>query len=79
MVLDVENMVRHYAATLKKWRDRFRENYHTLDQEKYNEPFRRMWEYYLGCGIAATLVADPALYQVLVTPDRAAHIPYQRV
>lgn len=78
-VLDVENMIRHYTVTLQLWLEKFRENYSTLDPERYNETFRRMWEYYLGISIAASLVSDVALYQVVITKDFAAPIPYQRV
>lgn len=77
--LDVENLVRHYTVTLRKWLERFRENYHRLDHEKYDEAFRRMWEYYLGSAIAASLVQPVGLFQILFTADTAAPIPYQRV
>lgn len=78
-ILDVENLVRHYTITLRKWRDRFRRNYHTLDQEKYDEAFRRMWEYYLGGAIATSLIAPVALFQILFTADPSAPMAYQRV
>ncbi len=78
-ILDVENMARHYTVTLQKWLEKFRENYHTLDPVKYNETFRRMWEYYLGCSIAVTQVSEMALYQILFTPDYAAEMPYRRI
>ncbi len=78
-ILDVENLVRHYTVTLRKWLERFRQNYHTLDPQKYDEAFRRMWEYYLGTAVAASLVSPVALYQILFTADPAAPMPYQRV
>ena len=46
-ILDVENMVRHYACTVERWWERFRANYHTLDHGKYDAVFKRTWEYYL--------------------------------
>jgi cyclopropane-fatty-acyl-phospholipid synthase len=78
-ILDVENMARHYTVTLQRWLEKFRGNYHTLDPTKYNETFRRMWEYYLGCSIAVTQVSEMALYQVLFTPDFAADMPLRRL
>lgn len=78
-ILDVENLIRHYTVTLRKWLERFRSNYHTLDQKKYDETFRRLWEYYLGSAIAASLVLPVGLFQILFTADTAAALPYQRV
>jgi cyclopropane-fatty-acyl-phospholipid synthase len=75
-ILDVENMVRHYAITGRRWLERFRAA--SLDPRKYDETFRRMWEYYLACGIAAMTAGDTALYQVLFTKDDAAELPLQR-
>lgn len=78
-ILDVENLVRHYTLTLEAWLEKFRRAYPALDHQRYDEPFRRLWEYYLGSAIAASLYAQVALYQVLFTKDYAAPIPYQRV
>jgi cyclopropane-fatty-acyl-phospholipid synthase len=78
-ILDVENLVRHYTLTLKAWLEKFRRAYPSLDHQRYDEPFRRMWEYYLGCAIAASLHSQVALYQILFTKDYSAPIPYQRV
>lgn len=78
-ILDVENLVRHYTLTLQRWLEKFRLAYPGLDQKKYDAPFKRMWEYYLGCAIASSLYSETALYQILFTKDYAAPIPYQRV
>lgn len=78
-ILDVENLVRHYTLTLKRWLEKFRAAYPTLDQKRYDAAFRRMWEYYLGCAIASSLHSEVALYQILFTKDYSAPIPYQRV
>ena len=78
-ILDVENLVRHYTLTLEAWLEKFRNAYPNLDQTRYDASFKRMWEYYLGCAIAASLYAKVALYQILFTKDYAAPIPYQRV
>jgi len=78
-VLDVENMVRHYAYTTRRWLERFQDNVGTLDRNRYDETFHRMWEYYLSSGVAAARASDGALYQVLFHNDRAAPIPLVRV
>ena len=78
-ILDVENLVRHYTLTLQRWLEKFRDAYPTLDQKRYDLPFKRMWEYYLGCAIASSLHSEVALYQILFTKDYSAPIPYQRV
>ena len=78
-ILDVENLVRHYTLTLQRWREKFRAAWPALDQKRYDLPFKRMWEYYLGCAIASSLYSEVALYQILFTKDYAAPIPYQRV
>lgn len=78
-ILDVENLVRHYTLTLEAWLEKFRRAYPSLDHQRYDESFRRMWEYYLGCAIAASLHSQVALYQVLFTKDYSAPIAYQRV
>ncbi len=78
-VLDVENIVRHYAVTVERWLERFRSNRDKLAAGRHDEAFLRMWEYYLCCGIAAATASDSAVYQVLFTKDPAAPIPLQRV
>jgi cyclopropane-fatty-acyl-phospholipid synthase len=78
-ILDVENIVRHYGYTTRRWMERFRENAERLDPVKYDGRFRRMWEYYLSCGIAASAVSDAAVYQVLFTNDCTLDLPLARV
>ena len=79
LVLDVENMVRHYAITSLGWLERFRANRHSLDPGRYDETFCRMWEYWLSAGVAAARASDGALYQVLFHNDRTAPVPLARV
>jgi len=79
-ILDVENMIRHYALTGRRWLERFEQNASRLDAVKYDERFKRMWRYYFACGIAATdNGSDTALYQVLFTTYRADHPALHRV
>ena len=78
-ILDVENMIRHYGYTVMRWQQRFLQNRDKLDPAKYDDRFMRMWEYYLGCGVAAAFASDSALYQVLFTKDYTAPIPLRRI
>ena len=77
-VVDVENMVRHYAYTVMQWLSNFRARQHALDG-RYDARFRRMWEYYFACGIAASRAGHSALWQVLFVKDPAADISLQRI
>jgi cyclopropane-fatty-acyl-phospholipid synthase len=36
-----------YALTLKEWRRRFLENWAEIAPLGFDEPFRRLWEFYL--------------------------------
>ena len=78
-ILDVENMIRHYGVTASRWLERFRMNSHMLPRSKYDERFRRMWEYFLHCGIAAAQASDGAVFQVLFGKDYTMEIPLERV
>lgn len=78
-IRDVENIVRHYGYTVLHWLDRFRRNAPALDSIRYDNTFRRMWEYYLHCGIAAAFASESAVYQVLFARDYAGSMPLKRV
>ncbi|MEJ8815514.1 cyclopropane-fatty-acyl-phospholipid synthase family protein [Variovorax ureilyticus] len=78
-IIDVENIVRHYAITCRRWLEAFRCNRHTLDESYYDASFKRMWEYYLSCGIAAATAGNLAVYQLLFTGDYHAPYSFQRV
>jgi len=77
-ILDVENMVRHYAITCRRWLERFRAARGQLDSARYDEHFQRMFEYYLSLCIAAARASDGALYQVLYGNDFASEHPLAR-
>ena len=70
-ILDIENISRHYALTVRRWREHFEAGYHRLDQTRYDERFRRMWLFYLAWGISASSSADGALVHILLTNDHA--------
>ena len=50
---------------MERWLENFYANSHRLPKDKYDKRFKRMWEYYLHCGIAAARASDSAVYQVL--------------
>ncbi|HEY2167281.1 MAG TPA: class I SAM-dependent methyltransferase, partial [Jatrophihabitantaceae bacterium] len=39
---------RHYAETLRRWRERFEARAQTVSQLGFDETFRRMWSLYLA-------------------------------
>jgi len=78
-ILDVENLIRHYVYTLRRWLDAYLANRDKLDPQRYDTAFKRMWEFYLSGGMASASAANTALYQVLFTKDYAAPMPLHRV
>ena len=47
-VIERRPLGRHYARTLRMWRDRFDENWSAINAKGFDETFRRMWEFYLA-------------------------------
>jgi cyclopropane-fatty-acyl-phospholipid synthase len=79
-IQDVENIARHYGPTLRGWNENFQKNYPKLDHKKYDSRFKRMWEYYITCCIAAATVSEAAVYQVLAANGHKIYaMPYQRI
>jgi cyclopropane-fatty-acyl-phospholipid synthase len=78
-ILDVENLKPHYAPTVDRWMERFREQRSNLDPRRYNERFCRMWEYYLALCVAATRFSDGAVFQVLMTNSYRRPLRLHRV
>jgi cyclopropane-fatty-acyl-phospholipid synthase len=76
---DVENIVRHYAPTARRWLENFQRNYPKLDHKKYDERFKRLWEYFLSCSAAAATASTGSLWQVLFANSHKIDIPFQRV
>ncbi|RJR13839.1 class I SAM-dependent methyltransferase [Candidatus Parcubacteria bacterium] len=82
-VLDVENLRRHYAPTLRAWAENFDRNWdtiHALDPEKYDEYFRRLWRFYLySC--SAVFVAEHShlnLFQIVFSKGKTKTYPMTR-
>jgi cyclopropane-fatty-acyl-phospholipid synthase len=79
-IQDVENIARHYGPTLRGWNANFQKNYPGLDHNKYDARFKRMWEYYITCCIAAATQSEAAVYQVLVANSHKIYaMPWHRV
>lgn len=82
-ILDIENLRRHYAPTLRAWAENFDRNWdtiHAIDSEKYDEYFRRMWRFYLyGC--SAVFIADKSrvnLFQIVFSKGKTKTYPMTR-
>jgi len=78
-VLDVENLMRHYGFTLREWTRNFLRNASDLDSNRFDDRFKRMWQYYLECAAAAAFSSAGALFQILFARNYAAPQPLQRV
>jgi Cyclopropane fatty acid synthase and related methyltransferases len=78
-VLDVENLVAHYGPTLRAWTNDFMSNSARLDPNRYDDRFKRMWQYYLECSAAVAFASAGALYQVLFARNYPAQRPLQRI
>ncbi len=68
LVTDIEVLKRHYAKTLRAWRDRFVSNW---DQARamYDERFCRMWEFYLTASEVSFLNGIVAVFQIQLAKD----------
>lgn len=71
MLLDVENMARHYAITVRRWAENFEANRHRLDSQRYDDRFIRMFQFYFGWGVGTASASDGGLYHFLLTNDHA--------
>lgn len=47
-VTNRRSLGRHYARTLREWRDNFDASWETIKTQGFDETFRRMWEFYLA-------------------------------
>jgi cyclopropane-fatty-acyl-phospholipid synthase len=46
-LVHMEDITPHYAETLRRWRDGFRNRAGTVREMGFPESFLRLWEYYL--------------------------------
>lgn len=64
-VMQLEDIGRHYAETLRRWRDRFHARLDDVRALGFNERFIRMWDYYLCYCEAAFLERQVSNVQML--------------
>ena len=67
---DWHNLGPHYAETLAHWHANFQQAWHREDTglaERYDERFKRMWEYYLQSCRGAFLARDIQVWQIVFT------------
>jgi cyclopropane-fatty-acyl-phospholipid synthase len=65
---DWHNFGADYDRTLMAWRDRFNSAWPSLQSEKYDERFGRMWRYYLSVFAALFRAREIVLWQVVLSP-----------
>ena len=68
LVTDIEVLKRHYAKTLRAWRDRFVLNWDRA-REMYDERFCRMWEFYLTACEVGFLSKELNVFQIQLAKD----------
>ena len=69
MLEDWHSFGADYVRTLLAWCDNFRANWHVL-RERYDERFRRMWEYYLLSFAAGFDARRIQLWQIVFSKNR---------
>lgn len=70
VISDIEVLQRHYALTLRHWRERFLKRWSEA-AILYDERFCRMWEFYLSAGEAAFQYEDVNVFQIQLTKQPA--------
>jgi cyclopropane-fatty-acyl-phospholipid synthase len=76
-ILDVENLRLHYARTLECWLERF-ERAHDQIGRMFDQKFIRSWRLYLAGSVAAFMVGDLQLFQVVFTSPTNNDLPWSR-
>jgi cyclopropane-fatty-acyl-phospholipid synthase len=70
IISDLEILQRHYALTLRCWRERFLSR-RAEALALFDERFCRMWEFYLAAGEVAFLCEDANVFQLQLTKKPA--------
>jgi len=76
-VLDVENLRRHYATTLRHWLDRF-ESHVTEIRGRFDDAFVRTWRLYLASAQACFTSGDLQLFQIVFDRPASDRMPPTR-
>jgi len=66
VIEDLHNLGPHYEKTLLAWNDRFQKAWRNL-AERYDETFKRMWEYYLLSCAGAFRSRQIQVWQIVMT------------
>ena len=77
-VLDVENIRRHYALTLRHWLENYEHAIESVRKVFADEFFVRMWRWYLAGSVAAFETGTLQLFQVLFTKAKNNALPLTR-
>jgi cyclopropane-fatty-acyl-phospholipid synthase len=68
VIEDWHNFGADYERTLTAWLANVERAWPTLDAERYDERFRRMWRYYLSASIATFRTRHSQLWQLVLSP-----------
>lgn len=66
---DWHNFGTDYDRTLQAWRDNIETAWPTLDAQRYDERFRRMWRFYLAGSMATFRCRHAQLWQIVLSPE----------
>ena len=66
VIEDLHNLGPHYEKTLLAWNDRFQKAWQKL-ADRYDEVFKRMWEYYLLSCAGAFRARSIQVWQIVMT------------
>lgn len=67
VVEDLHNMGPHYEKTLLAWHENFQKAWDKL-KNRYDEKFKRMWDYYLLSSAGSFRARNIQLWQIVFTP-----------
>lgn len=78
-VLDLENLRRHYALTVRHWRKNLLHNHDAIMKEMgFSDTFLRLWEFYFCCVIAGFRTAQIHLLQMVISRGINDQYPWTR-
>jgi len=58
-----------YDLTLQAWRSNIESAWASLDPQRYDERFKRMWRFYLAASMASFRCRHAQLWQLVLSPD----------
>jgi cyclopropane-fatty-acyl-phospholipid synthase len=83
VIQDWENYGHYYEPTLQAWYDNFNANWEQIraldSKQRFDERFRRMWNYYLLSCKAAFEVEELYLWNLVMTRHGSGRGVYDRV